>query len=179
MQAGITQDKTTNKLILLFVFDKMETAMTESTILDLCSYKNNWIDFANCKETLADIVSNGFVYKTKPMGKDTEELYDLTTEGRVCLANFYTRIPSSVRKIISEHINLKRREYRRRQDYVANYVKCPDSSYNVTLRIDEATKTTLEISLNVMTRGTAKQIEKSWQEKAPLVYSKLEELLID
>ena len=38
MQAGITQDKTTNKLILLFVFDKMETAMTESTVLDLCSY---------------------------------------------------------------------------------------------------------------------------------------------
>ena len=52
MQAGITQDSTTNKLILLFVFDKMETALTESTILDLCCYKNNWIDF-NCG-TLAE-----------------------------------------------------------------------------------------------------------------------------
>lgn len=179
MQTGLTQDKTINKLIMLFVFDKMETAMTESTILDLCFTKNNWISFANCKETLLDIVNSGFVYKTQPMGKDIEVLYDLTTEGRVCLANFYTRIPSSIRKLISEHINLKRREYRRRQDYVANYEKCPDGSYNVTLRIDEATKTALEINLNVTTRSTAKQIEKAWQEKAPLVYSKLEELLID
>ncbi len=179
MQAGITQDSTQNKLILLFVFDKMETAMTESTILDLCSYKNNWIDFANCKQTLYDVVDNGFVYKTKPMGGDSEELYDLTTEGRVCLSHFYVRIPSSVRQMISEDIKKKRIEYRRRQDYVANYVKCPDSSYDVTLKIVEPTKTTLEIHINVMTRNIAKYLERSWQEKAPLVYSKLEEMLID
>ncbi len=52
MQAGITQDSTMNKLILLFVFDKMETALTEATIIDLCSYKNNWIDYTNCKQAL-------------------------------------------------------------------------------------------------------------------------------
>ena len=45
MDTGITQDSTQNKLILLFVFDKMETALTESTVIDLCSYKNNWIDY--------------------------------------------------------------------------------------------------------------------------------------
>ncbi|MCM1043243.1 MAG: DUF4364 family protein [Corallococcus sp.] len=179
MQAGITQDSVQNKLILLFVFDKMETAMTESTILDLCSYKNNWIDFTNCKQTLLDVVDNGFVYRTKPLGRDTEDMYDLTTEGRVCLAHFYTRIPSSVRQMISDDIKRKRIEYRRRQDYVATYDKCPDGSYDVTLRIDEATKTTLEIHLNVMTRNIAKYLERSWQEKAPTVYGKLEELLIE
>lgn len=177
MQAGITQDRATNKLILLFVFDKMETALTESTILDLCCYKNNWIDFTNCKQTLLDVVENGFVYKSDNGKGDC--FYDLTAEGRWCLQNFYPHIPSSVRKLIAEDIKTKRIEYRRRQDYVATYEKCPDGSYDVILKIIEPTKTTLEVKLNVMTRNIAKYIERTWQEKAPTVYSKISETLID
>lgn len=176
MQAGITQDPTLNKLILLFVFDKMETALTESTVLELCCYKNNWIDFTNCKQTLADVVSNNFVYKSDNGG---DCFYDLTAEGRWCLRNFYTRIPSSVRQVISEDIKKKRIEYRRQQDYVATYEKCPDGSYDVILKIIEPTKTTLEVRLNVMTRNVAKYIERTWQEKAPAVYSKISDTLID
>ncbi len=178
MQAGITQDSTQNKLILLFVFDKMETALTESTILDLCCYKNNWIDFTNCKQTLYDIVTNGFVYKSVPMGGG-EELYDLTAEGRWCLKNFYTRIPSSVRQLISDDIKKKRIDYRRRQDYIATYTKCPDGSYDVVLKIVEPTKTTFEVKLNVMTRNIAKYLERSWQDKAANVYGKITEILLD
>ena len=178
MDAGITQDSTQNKLILLFVFDKMETVLTESTVLDLCCYKNNWIDFTNCKQALYDVVQNGFVYKSAPMGGG-EELYDLTAEGRWCLKNFYTRIPSSVRQVISDDIKKKRIDYRRKQDYSATYEKCPDGSYDVILKIVEPTKTTLEVKLNVMTRSLAKFIEKSWQEKAPTVYSKISEILMD
>ena len=178
MQAGITQDSTINKLILLFVFDKMETALTESTILDLCSYKNNWIDFTNCKQTLLDVVENGFVYKSDNNGSG-DSFYDLTAEGRWCLKNFYTRIPSSVRQLIAEDIKTKRIEYRRRQDYVATYEKCPDGSYDVTLKIIEPTKITLEVKLNVMTRNIAKYIERTWQEKAPIIYSKISDILID
>ena len=177
MQAGITQDSTTNKLILLFVFDKMDTALTESTILDLCCYKNNWIDFTNCKQTLLDGVDNGLVHKSQNATGDC--FYDLTAEGRWCLKNFYTRIPSSVRQLISEDIKTKRIEYRRRQDYVATYTKCPDGSYDVILKIIEPTKTTLEVRLNVMTRSIAKYIERTWQDKAPSVYSKISDTLID
>ncbi len=180
MQAGLTQDSTINKLILLFVFDKMETALTEATILDLCCYKNNWIDFTNCKQTLYDVVQNGFVFKSTPVnGKSNEELYDLTAEGRWCLKNFYTRIPSSMRQLIADDIKKKRMDYRRRQDYVAGYEKCQDGSYDVTLRIVEPTKITLEVKINVMTRNIAKYLERSWQEKAPDVYNKISDTLID
>ena len=177
MQSGITQDSTQNKLMMLFVFDKMETAMTEATILDLCSYKNNWIDHLNCVSTLAELVQNGFLYKIASPTNDL--LYDLTTEGRVCLAHFYVRIPSSVREMISNDIKKKRIEYRRKQDYVATYVKKDDGTYDVILKIEEHAKTPLEIKLNVMTRNIAKYVEKTWQDKASVIYSKLQDTLID
>ncbi|MBO5866829.1 MAG: DUF4364 family protein [Clostridia bacterium] len=99
--------------------------------------------------------------------------------GRWCLKNFYARIPSSVRQIIADDIKKKRIEYRRRQDYIATYEKCPDGSYDVILKIVEPTKTTLEIKFNVMTRNIAKYIERTWQEKAPTVYGKISDTLID
>lgn len=178
-RAGITQDSTLNKLIMLFVFDKMETAMTESTLLDLCTYKNNWIDFTNCKQTLYDMLGNGFIYRCTPTDNDAEDLYDLTTEGRVCLNHFYARIPSSVRQVISDSIKQTRIDFRRRQDYVATYKKRDDGSYDVVLRIDEATKTILKIEINVISRNIAKQLERTWQSKAPVAYSKLDEILLD
>ena len=78
-----------------------------------------------------------------------------------------------------DDIKKKRIDYRRKQDYSATYEKCPDGSYDVILKIVEPTKTTLEVKLNVMTRSLAKFIEKSWQEKAPTVYSKISEILMD
>ena len=62
---------------------------------------------------------------------------------------------------------------------VATYTKCPDGSYDVILKIIEPTKTTLEVRLNVMTRSIAKYIERTWQDKAPSVYSKISDTLID
>ena len=41
-----------NKLILLFVFDKMEVPLSESTILDMCSSANQWINYMDCKPLL-------------------------------------------------------------------------------------------------------------------------------
>ena len=37
-----------NKLILLFVFDKMESALSERTIVDMCSTSNDWINYMDC-----------------------------------------------------------------------------------------------------------------------------------
>ena len=38
-------DATLNKLIILFVFDKMEVPLSENTILDMCCSSNNWIAY--------------------------------------------------------------------------------------------------------------------------------------
>ena len=43
-------DSTTNKWILLFIFDKMEIPLTENSIMDICTNKNNWLKYMDCKE---------------------------------------------------------------------------------------------------------------------------------
>ena len=38
-----TGETSINKLIILFVFDKMESAISERTIVDMCSTSNDWM----------------------------------------------------------------------------------------------------------------------------------------
>ena len=69
-------DALLNKLILLFVFDKMECPLTENTILDICCSSNNWISYMDCKPIINQLIDHGFIYKLPPSGG--EALYSIT-----------------------------------------------------------------------------------------------------
>ncbi|MEG2158922.1 MAG: DUF4364 family protein, partial [Clostridia bacterium] len=175
---GLTQDRTQNKLILLFIFDKMEMPLSENTIIDLCTNKNNWIAYMNCKLALEELVSSNFVCVLTGDGAVAPELlYNITSEGRVCLAHFFVRIPGSTREMISNYVKASRMSFRRKQEYVSTYEKRQDGTYDVYLKIVDETQPTMEIKINVASRNIAKYIDKTWESKAPQAYTTLYDLL--
>ena len=58
---AISMDSTQNKLLLLFVFDKMEMPLSEQTILEMCCSANNWINYIDCKQALMQLIDANFV----------------------------------------------------------------------------------------------------------------------
>ena len=165
-----------NKLILLFVFDKMEVPISENTILDICCSSNNWINYMDCKPLLNTLLEHSFIYKIKT---SEEPLYSITADGRICLADFYVQIPSSQREEISIFVKNNSAKYRKRQECIADYFMNKDGTYTVFLKIIEPSKPLLELKLVVPNRQTAKDIYRKWEEKAADVYSVLYENLVD
>ena len=111
------QDSTQNKLILLFVFEKMEIPISEETLVELCSSDNDWIpNYLECKETLVQLLDAGFVYVSS-QNAQTGPLYTITPDGHICLAHFFIRIPSSIRDDITKYTKENRLRYRKRQEY--------------------------------------------------------------
>lgn len=165
-----------HKLILLFVFDKMEVPISEATILDICSSSNDWIGYMDCKPALNNLLENSFIYKLATQG---EALYSITPDGRICLADFYVQIPSSRREEISVFVKNNRNKYRKRQERVADYFMNKDGTYTVYVKIVEPSQPILEIKLVVADRQTAKTIYKKWEEKADTVYATVYEALVD
>ena len=93
-----------DKLIMLFVIDKMEISLTEDSILDICSIKNDWIqNYMDCKTIIDDLVNTKLLYKISD-STDSKELFDLTYEGRECLTHLYRRIPIEKREEISAYL---------------------------------------------------------------------------
>lgn len=169
-------DSFNNKLILLFVFDKMECPLSENTIIDMCCSSNTWISYMDCKPMLNKLLSEGFIYNVANYG---DALYTITPEGRYCLAEFYVKIPSSIRESISTFIKSNRTRYRRKQECTADYYMNKDSTYTVYLKINDVSQPSLELKFTVPNRPIAKSIYKKWEEKAGNLYALIYENLVD
>jgi hypothetical protein len=173
----LSGDSTQSKLLILFVFDKMEVPISENTLIDMCCGTNDWIHQFECHPLLAQLLDAGFLYKIS--GSHSETLYTITPDGRLCLAHFFIRIPSSLRESISEFVKNNRMKYRRKQDYVTDYYKNADNTYTVSLKIIEPSQPVLELKMTVPSRHTAKYINKQWGDKAAGVYAALYDMLVD
>ena len=169
------------KLIMLFVIDKMEIPLTEDSILDICSIKNVWIkNYMDCKAIIHDLVESKLLYK---IGDESEgkELFNLTYEGRECLSNLYRRIPLTTREEISAYLQANRLNVKSSQEYSATYSKNDDGSYNVELKIYEPliTKPMFVLNIKAPSRQSANEAIHKWKANAPSIYELIYEKLIN
>lgn len=166
-----------NKLILLFVFDKMEIPLSSSTIEEVCCHENDWLSFMDCKLTMPHLLDDGFIYELS--SSTAQPFYSITPKGRVCLADFYINIPKSLRENIVVFVKANRAKYRKKQEYVADYYMNKDGTYTVFLKIIELSGPQLELKFIVPTKQIAKDIYKKWPDKAEVLFSSVYDTLVD
>ena len=171
-----TGETSINKLIILFVFDKMESALSERTIVDMCSTSNTWMGYMDCVNIIHKLLDDNFICF---VNEDDDPLYTLTPDGRETLANFYINIPKSVREEILQFVKKNSARYRNRQECRSDYFQNKDGTYTVSLKILAPVQPILELIFVVPDKKTAKTIYKKWEEKAADVYSAIYENLCD
>lgn len=170
-------DSTTNKLIILFVFDAMEMPLEEDTIVYICYYELACMQYIDCKEAIANLLDANLIFTANSTsGKPT---YAITKDGSECLNHFYTRIPGHLRDNILAYCKENRLKVRKQQEYFSDYYKNDDGSYTVLLRIMDKNITALELKMVVSGRNNAKWIVKNWGEKAAQVYGLLNDNLME
>ena len=171
-----TGETSINKLIILFVFDKMEGTISERTLVDMCSSSNNWMGYMDCVNVIHKLIDDNFIYI---VNEDDDTLYTITPDGRETLANFYIGIPKSVREEISQFVKKNSARYRNKQDCRSDYYQNNDGSFTFELKILATTQPLLELKFVVPDKKTAKAIYKKWEEKAADLYSVIYENLCD
>ena len=172
----IKGETSVNKLILLFVFDKMESALSERTLVDMCTSSNDWINYMDCMVLIHKLLNDGFICEIP--GED-DPLYTITPEGRETLANFYINIPKSTREEISRFIKNNSTKFRNRQECKSDYFQNKDGTYTVFLKILAPVQPMLELKFVVPDKKTANNIYKKWEDKATEIYSVDYETLVD
>ncbi len=175
-----TQDETINKLKLLFLLDKMEIPLTENSIVDICTSRNNWLNYMDYKQIMPQLIDAGFIYDVSP-ADDEESKFALTYSGRNCLSHFFLRIPQSLREEITNFAKQNRITFKRNQEYVSNYTKNQDGSYTINLKIKEplVSQPLLEIKLKVPTRHSAIIACNKWKEEAANIFENLYDSIVE
>jgi hypothetical protein len=166
-----------NKLIVLFVFDKMESALSERTVVEMCTAGNTWLNYMDCMELFPKLVDNGFLCRVP--SPDEEPLYTLTSDGRETLNSFYINIPKSIRDEISAFIKCNSGKLRTRQECKSDYYQNADGTYTVYLKILAPTQPMLELKFVIPNKKAAQRIYKNWEHKASDLYSAIYETLVD
>ncbi len=167
-------DAVVNKFIILFIFEKMDIALTESSILEICSIQNQWINYMECVQLLASLKDSEFIVEPD-MISSNERWYKLTVKGRETIGMFYTRIPESIRNAIVKFAVDNKLLYKRNQEYKSNYYKNKDGSYTVELKILEplTAESIFEVKIKTDTRHNAILAGKRWKETAASLYQKI------
>ena len=154
----------------------MEVPLSENTVLDMCCSSNNWLAYMDCQPILSSLLDAGWIYNVSTGG---EPLYTITPDGRICLANFFIKIPASTREAISIFVKNNRAKYKRKQECFSDYYMNKDGTYTVYLKIVEPGQPVFELKLVVPNRQIAKDIYKKWGDKALDVYRDVYEHLVD
>lgn len=167
-------DSKVQKLVILFVFDKMAIPLQEATVLDICTADNNWLTYMECKQYLQELIDTNLIYRIPK-----SDTLNITQDGISCLSLFYTRIPSSVRDEVVAYARENRMRFKKRQSYFCDYSKNADGTYTVIMRINNDIATIMELKMVVTNRQSAKYIYKNWVDKASSTYSLIHDNLLD
>jgi len=169
-------DTMLSKLILLYVFDRIEIALTENTIMEICWSRNNWLNYMEIVDIIPGLIEMKFLVKAKDA--DMEERYSITELGRDCLSHFHYQIPENLKNEIAEFCKEHRMDLKRSQEYVCNFTKTKDDNYLTTLKIKDITEVNaIDIKIKFPTRQQAVDACKLWKKNAPFVYASLYESL--
>ncbi len=156
-----------NKLLLLYLIDKMEVPLTQSKISQF-ALEENYINYFSLQQFLADMVEVGYLEKSIV---DNTTYYSVTDQGVVALDYFKKRIPANVRNKINKYVEINKKSVKRDYEVIANYFyEQNNNEYTVKCGIYEDETTLLELILSVVSRDEAKLICKNWRKNVNDLY---------
>lgn len=171
-------DEMTRKILLLFIFEKMEILLSEESLSEIIMANPDWMTYMDYKDALAKIQESKFVSAKNVSG---DILYHLSQDGRMCLSHFFVKIPASVREEVISYAKENHIRMKRSQEYTYDYFKNADATHTIVLKIkDNSTPENLmELRMRVSTRADAMRAVKRWKQKASTVYENIWDTIIE
>ncbi|WHH60387.1 DUF4364 family protein [Petroclostridium sp. X23] len=160
-------DITVNKLILLFILNKVNLPLTNTQITEIIM-KDSIMNYFVLQQYLSELVNIGQI---KAITEDDKQLYEITSEGSVTLSYFESRIPFSTKEKIQLAIVQKTKEFKRSAEVTSNYIPINQKEYMVECKIVEQNTSLIELKLTVGTKEEAKNMCLQWKIHSQKIYT--------
>ncbi|MDK2933353.1 MAG: hypothetical protein PWP27_1163 [Clostridiales bacterium] len=166
-------DITENKLIILFILNKINLPLTNTQITEIVM-KDSLMNYFILQQYLSELVNAAQI---KVYNKDNKQFYQLTAKGQQTLSYFENRIPFSIREKLLQTISNQKRHYKQSAEIISNYTPQAKSGYMVECKIIENGTSLMELKLSVGTKVEAKDICEHWNQNSEQIYSKIISIL--
>ena len=160
-------DSPENKLLILYLIDKMDLPLSRSQITDYIR-ETEFMDYYTLQQALADMVDGGYLDATKD---NNTTLYTVTDEGLQTLEYFEKHIPTTIRNKINQYVKENRKDIKRAFENTATFFPNEDGTeFLVKCGVYDEGRVLLELSISLDTREQARIIQNNWKTNAKTLY---------
>jgi len=172
---GDTSELAENKLLLLYIFDKINLPISNIQITQIV-LENNFINYFTLHQYISELVSSGFLEYTK---EESKHKLIITAKGSKVLSMFNQRLPKDKIEIIDNYLKLHLEKIKKEITIFADYTIENNNNYIVNLKATENNSILMDLKLNVPSIKQARELCSRWKQNSSELYSKIISLLID
>ncbi len=159
-----------NKLILLYLIDKMDIPLSNSQISQF-ALEEDYMNYFSIQQCLAEMVDSKFLETTQ---ENNNTRYTINDNGLQTLDYFENNIPLQIRNRINNYVKENRKILKRDYEITANYFyDHKTNEYIVKCGVYEDDVTLMELNVSVVSKDQAKIISNNWKNNVSNLYSNI------
>jgi predicted transcriptional regulator len=170
-----TTELAENKLLLLYIFEKLNMPLSNSHLTQVV-LENNLIDYFSLQQYLSELVQSGFIKDTK---EEKRHILTLTPGGKDVLEFFTSRIPENKRSVIDEYLNKHMTNIKKELEIVAEYVPHKANTFMTMLQLKDGEETLIELRLPAKTNTEARRLCGLWKENYQDFYERIKNMFYE
>lgn len=169
-----SEELASNKLLILYIIDKIEVDLTNSQITQVI-LETEIMNYFLLQQFLSDLVEAKFLNTYKESKK---EYYCITQKGFEILESLIDKIPQDIGSNINNYIKNNKQRILSNTEIKSSFKKQSDYEFIVNLRVIENRSDLINLSLNVSSEKQAKLICDNWRKNASYMYAEIIQSLI-
>ncbi|WP_130837584.1 DUF4364 family protein [Lachnoclostridium sp. Marseille-P6806] len=170
----MTSPITIYKLIVLYMLDRIEGAISNAAISDFLLDHDLTNNYISVQQALFELEQSGLV-TSDTMGSRT--MIRITREGEEALTFFVSDLNPDIRRECTEFLRANGMQLRSDAETTARYYRRITGDYEVHLAVKEKQTPLVDLRLNVPTEDMAKHMQQGWLTKNQQIYQYLMETL--
>ena len=160
----------TYKLIILYMLDRVDFALTNSQISQFILDKG-YTDYFTLQETINELLESGFI-NSKIIRNVSH--YEITKAGHEAMDLFDTKLSDAIKLDILHYFEINKILLKNEVSIYADYAPCNSSAgYDVMCTIKDKNDTILDLKIMLPTRDRAIEICDAWSERSQEIYDYL------
>ncbi|OGO78070.1 MAG: hypothetical protein A2Y23_15410 [Clostridiales bacterium GWB2_37_7] len=163
-----------NKLIVLYILDKIEISLTNTQITNII-LENNIINYFSLQECVAELEHSDLLKLEESQEKLT---YQISESGQRTVAMFQDKIPKSIKTLINDYVGKNKDRIKKESEIFADFYKSKENEYIVNLKVIENDIVLIDLKLNVVSAKQAKLICEKWKNSSGKIYGQIMDSLI-
>jgi predicted transcriptional regulator len=172
---GDTSELAENKLLLLYIFDKIKLPVSNIQITQIV-LENNFINYFTLHQYISELTSSGFLEYT---GEKSKHRLVITDRGSKVLDMFRERLPKNRTEATDNYLKRHMEKIKKEITISADYTIEGDNNYIVNLKATENNVILIDLKINVPSNKQARELCSKWKNNSAELYNGIIRQLID